>query len=222
MLVISLPQRFQTVNELSALNAGVRLLPYALFAPIGSLFSNIIFMRKQKPLLLLLTGACFQIIGLALLVSESVGPTIPAKIYGYEILAGFGVGITFGTLVTITPASVEPRDLAAATGAMIQFRQMGGAIGLSIGSSLLNSYLKNHLAPPVLTPKQLSTLLGNVRSIFNLPPELQRVARETFEGAYGLQLKVVVGFAAALFPSILLMVKITKSQGRFHRLAGPE
>jgi hypothetical protein len=124
MLVISLPQRFQTVNSMSALDAGVRLLPYAMLAPIGSLVSNIIFMRRPVPLLLLVAGAGFQIVGLALLVSDPVREYIPAKLYGYEILAGFGVGITFGTLVTITPASVEARDLATATGAMIQFRQM--------------------------------------------------------------------------------------------------
>ncbi|KAJ6096144.1 MFS general substrate transporter [Penicillium sp. IBT 16267x] len=220
MLVISLPQRFQTVNELSALDAGVRLLPYALLAPIGSLISNMIFMRRPKPLLLLLVGACFQVVGLALLCSEPVSTMISAKIYGYQILAGFGVGITFGTLVTITPSSVDPRDLATATGAMIQFRQMGGAIGLSIGSSLLNSYLKSHLAPPVLTSAQLATLLGNVRSIFNLPPHLQKIAKNVFANAFGLQLKVVVGFAAALFPSILLMMKLIRSGGRFPKLTG--
>lgn len=126
MLVIYLPQRFQTVSSLSALDSGLRLLPYAMLAPIGSLVSNIIFMRRPVPLLLLAAGAVFQVVGLALLVSEPVALSIPARVYGYEILAGFGVGITFGTLVTITPASVEPRDLATATGAMIQFRQMVG------------------------------------------------------------------------------------------------
>jgi hypothetical protein len=127
MLVIMLPQRFQTVNSLSALDAGLRLLPYAILAPIGSLMSNIIFMRRPKHMILLVTGASFQVVGLALLASESsASGNIPSRLYGYEILAGFGVGITFGTLVTITPSSIEPRDLATATGAMIQFRQMVG------------------------------------------------------------------------------------------------
>jgi hypothetical protein len=124
MLVIALPQRFQTVNSMSALDAGVRLLPYAMLAPVGSLVSNIIFMRRPVPIPLLIAGATFQVLGLALLVAEPVRESLPAKLYGYETLAGFGVGITFGTLVTITPSSVEPRDLATATGAMIQFRQM--------------------------------------------------------------------------------------------------
>ncbi|KAK8069348.1 hypothetical protein PG994_005964 [Apiospora phragmitis] len=188
MLVISLPQRFQTVNSLSALDAGVRLLPYAMFAPLGSLASNIL-------------------IGLALLASEPVGAQIPARLYGYEIVAGFGVGITFGTLVTITPASVESRDLATATGAMIQFRQMGGAIGLSIGSTLLNSHLKSSLAPPVLTSSQLNALLQDFQAILRFPLVLQEITRNVFSEAFSLQLKVVVGLAAALFPAILMMIK---------------
>ncbi|KAL3448147.1 major facilitator superfamily domain-containing protein [Aspergillus insuetus] len=212
MLVIALPQRFQTVNSMSALDAGVRLLPYAMLAPIGSLLSNIIFMRRPVPIPLLLAGATFQVLGLALLVAEPVRESLPAKLYGYEIIAGMGVGITFGTLVTITPSSVEPRDLATATGAMIQFRQMGSTIGLSIGSALLNSHLKSHLAPPVLSTAQLESLLQNVRVIFTFPPEQQQVTRDAFSTAFELQLKVVIGLAAALFPSILLMLKVIQRQ----------
>lgn len=124
VLVVDLPQRFQTVNDLSALDAGVRLLPYAIFAPFGSLVSNIIFMRRKSPLILLGAGASLQLVGLVLLATLPISASVPAAQYGYQIIAGFGVGISFGTLVTITPSSVEPRDLATATGAMIQFRQM--------------------------------------------------------------------------------------------------
>ncbi|KAI0436485.1 putative efflux pump antibiotic resistance protein [Xylaria telfairii] len=206
MLVINLPQRFQTVNSLPAFDAGLRLLPYALLAPVGSLVSNIIFARYPKPMWILAAGAAFQLLGISLLAGEPVGRDIPASLYGYEILAGFGVGITFGTLVTITPSSVEPRDLAAATGAMIQFRQTGGAIGLSIASSLLNGYLKGHLTPPLSTT-QLDALLQNVETISTFSPALQEVAKNVFAAAFSLQLKVVVGFTAALIPSVLLMVK---------------
>ncbi len=124
VLVVDLPQRFQAVNNLSALDAGVRLLPYAMLAPIGSLVSNMIFIHRKAPLTLLAAGASFQLVGLTLLATIPVSITVPAAQYGYQAIAGFGVGITFGTLVTITPGSVEPRDLATATGAMIQFRQM--------------------------------------------------------------------------------------------------
>ncbi|KAF5866829.1 hypothetical protein ETB97_008633 [Aspergillus alliaceus] len=110
MLVISLPQRFQTVNSLSALHAGVRLLPHVTLAPIGSLSSNIIFMRRPV-LLFLVAGAGFQLVGLALLDSESVSTT----------------------LVTIRPPSVSSREIQPRRrGDDLSFRPIGGAIGLSI------------------------------------------------------------------------------------------
>jgi hypothetical protein len=208
VLVIDLPQRFQAVNGLSALSAGVRLLPYAILAPIGSLVSNIIFTRRRAPLLLLCAGASLQLLGLVLLATLPVTISVPASQYGFEAIAGFGVGITFGTLVIITPSSVEPRDLATATGAMIQFRQMGGAIGLTIGSSLLNGYLKSHLAPPVLTTAQLSALLESTVVITTFSPALQSIVRNVFATAYNMQMKAITGFAAALFPGIMLMLRL--------------
>lgn len=134
VVVVDLSQRFQAVNNLSALDAGVRLLPYAIFAPLGSLVSNVIFTRRKASLTLLTFGASLQLIGLVLLATLPVSTSIPASQYGYEIIAGFGVGITFGTLVTITPSSVDPQDLATATGAMIQFRQM--VISTALSSSI--------------------------------------------------------------------------------------
>ena len=208
VLVVDLPQRFQAVNNLSALDAGVRLLPYAMLAPIGSLVSNMIFIRRKAPLTLLFFGAVFQLVGLTLLATIPVSTSVPASQYGYQAIAGFGVGITFGTLVTITPGSVEMRDLATATGAMIQFRQMGGAIGLTIGSSLLNSHLKSHLAPPLLSPDQLSRLLQSTSQIQTFAPQLQEVVRDVFASGYNLQMKVITGFAAAQFPAVMLMVKV--------------
>jgi hypothetical protein len=89
----------------------------------------------------------------------------------------------------------------------------GSTIGLSIGSALLNSYIKSHLAPPVLSASQLESLLENIRVIFTLPPELQQVTRGVFAAAFELQLKVVIGLAAALFPSILLMLRVTRRDG---------
>jgi hypothetical protein len=77
----------------------------------------------------------------------------------------------------------------------------------------LNSYVKSHLAPPVLSTSQLASLLQNIRVIFTFPPELQEVTRKAFTVAFELQMKIVVGFAAALFPAILLMLRRTKIKG---------
>ena len=126
VLTVNLPQRFQAVNGVSALDAGVRLLPYSLVSPIGSLASNIIMSKKRVPITLLVISACLQVLGLALMSSMQITFDIPPQLYVFEAITAFGLGFMFGTLLVITPTSVEPRDLSTATGAMIQMRQMVG------------------------------------------------------------------------------------------------
>ena len=124
VLTVNLPQRFQSVNGLSALDVGIRLLPFSLLSPIGSLVSNIIFARKRAPITLLFISAILQVLGLALLAAEPISFDIPAQEYVFQAIVGFGLGFMFGTLLVITPTSVDPRDLSTATSAMLQMRQM--------------------------------------------------------------------------------------------------
>ena len=73
---------------------------------------NIVAAKSRiKPIYLLFIGSLFQLIGLALFTTLSDDTTIPAAIYGYEILSGFGVGMVIGISLVIPPHVVEARDL---------------------------------------------------------------------------------------------------------------
>jgi hypothetical protein len=110
--VISLPQRFQAVTGTTALGAGIRLLPYSLTASIGSLVANIAGAKGKVPFIyLLFLGTLLQVLGLSLLSTLSTTGPFHVKGYGFETLAGAGVGITFGTLILATPYVVQARDL---------------------------------------------------------------------------------------------------------------
>lgn len=112
MVIVSLPQRFQAVNDASALGAGVRLIPYSLVAALGSAVANVLCSRKHiPPIYFLLFGGILHVIGLACLSTLPTTGEYPAAGYGYEVLAGAGVGITFGILILTTPFVVEARDL---------------------------------------------------------------------------------------------------------------
>lgn len=97
--------------RISALGAGIRLLPFAVLSPIGTGVSAAIAGKaKIPPVYLLPAGAIIQIIGFTLLSTESTG-TSPGKAqYGYQAIAGFGVGMNLGTLILMTPFAVEKRD----------------------------------------------------------------------------------------------------------------
>jgi len=85
--------------------------------------------------------------------------------------------------------------VAIAGGALLQFRVLGGAIGLAIGSSILNNYLTNHLQN-ILTPAQFSSLQQSTAEIATFPLEVQDRVASTFLRGYNLQMQVLIGFSA--------------------------
>ena len=109
--VIEIPLRFQTVNSLSSLDAGVRLLPFATISPFGTvIFVTIATKAKIPPIYLLFVGAALQTAGIALLATLPDTVDISPGQYGYEVLAALGTGSNIGLLVLVTPQVVEARD----------------------------------------------------------------------------------------------------------------
>ncbi|KAI9842654.1 MAG: hypothetical protein M1837_007021 [Sclerophora amabilis] len=203
--VIQIPQRFQAVNGTTPLGAGVRLLPFAFASPVGSFVSSIIAGKaKVPPIYLILVGAVLQVVGYALLSTISTGSEIQPAQYGYEVITGLGVGVNISTLILMTPFTIEKRDQSVAMGAVVQFRVMGGAIGLAIVTSVMNSFVKSRLAE-ILSADQIEAFLQSISMIGTLPPALAEMVRSVLGEGYNLQMKVLIGFAAAQIPAILLM-----------------
>lgn len=111
-VVIELPQKFEAVNGVSPLGAGIRLLPFSLPCAIASALTGVLTSRlKVPPIYVLLWGAILQTLGLALSYGQPIGLDVLASQYGFEALAGFGVGLSLTTLLTVTPSVVQKSDL---------------------------------------------------------------------------------------------------------------
>ena len=85
---------------------------------------------------------------------------------------------------------------AVASGALLQFRIFGGALGLAIASNVLNNHLKSSLAG-LVSADDLSKLLQSTAAIRLLPTELQARVLAAFSDGYNLQMKIMAGFAGA-------------------------
>lgn len=158
---------------------------------------------KVPPIYLLFTGGVLESIGVGLLSNlPALGP-LPGLLYLYEILAGMGIGIIWGLLLTIPPSIVEERDKDIAGGAIFQTRVFGGAIGLSIASSVLNNYLKTHLGD---TAGSLDTLLADPTvTLAKLPQSDRDRVRMAFAEGYSVDAKIMAGFSAAQVLSLALL-----------------
>lgn len=110
-LIVTLPQRFQALDEKSPLGAGIWMLPYTVVSPVCSVISNVVASKARVPLVrLLLIGAICHLVG-ATLLSTLNRIDFPSAGLAYEAIAGAGVGITFSILVLGTPFVVNPRDI---------------------------------------------------------------------------------------------------------------
>jgi hypothetical protein len=97
---------------MSAVDAGIRLLPYSFVAPVSSMITTTLAGRNKIPIVyFLILGSALQVIGAALLAHIPITTTSQAAIYGYEAITGLGLGITFGVLMLGVPYAVERRDL---------------------------------------------------------------------------------------------------------------
>lgn len=112
VLMIQLPQRFQSVNGTTPLGAGIHILPYTMFSPLGTILSAQLMSKyKFPPAGLLSFGAIFQTVGIVLLSTLSRTKSIQPAQYGYQILAGFGNGISVAITTLLVPPTVEKRDI---------------------------------------------------------------------------------------------------------------
>lgn len=112
MVVIDIPQRFQAVDGISPLGAGVRLIPFNFLIALASVLVNIVAAKTRvPPIFLLLAGSIIQLIGLALFSTLPDNGTVSSVIYGYEVVSGAGIGMVMGICLVIPPHVVEARDL---------------------------------------------------------------------------------------------------------------
>jgi hypothetical protein len=76
------------------------------------------------------------------------------------------------------------------------FRALGGILGLSITTTTFNTYLKKHLVDTFGNIPTAAILTAVQRAKF-LPTEQQLEVRTVLSEAYSVQMKILVGFAAA-------------------------
>lgn len=214
IIIIDIPQRLQTVNGISALGAGIRLVPFNFMIALGCIVINVFAMRTRiAPIYLVLAGSVIQLIGLSLfstLSSNDIMTPAPCVLYGWEILSGFGIGMVWGMLLVIPPHVVEHRDLAISSGALLQFRVVGGALGLALASAVMNSYLTSHLSHSI-GAEDLAAVLQSTQAIKGFPPAAQMLVLEKFAEGYNLQMKILAVFAGL---QVLCVGLLWRSKGK--------
>jgi len=140
------------------------------------------------------------------------------------VITRLGCGSKISLLGLMAPFSVREKGLAVAMGAVTQLRIMGGALGLSIVTSVMSTLLRRKLGL-ILDPEQLEKVLGNAREIAYIrPSELQQEVMFHWPEGCNLQLQILAGLAASQIVGVIIMwkqgnqIKVEVLGFRFHVL----
>ncbi|KAK0722635.1 major facilitator superfamily transporter [Lasiosphaeria miniovina] len=206
--IINIPQRLQTVNGTTAIEAGLRMLPLLLCSPFSTALAGVAVSKlRLPPLYVLVVGGVLQTVGVGLFSSlDQHGPDIQPAQYGYQIIMGFGFGFNLSTILMMAPMVVQLKDMAVVMGWLTQIRVLGGTIGLAVCSALLNNHITSETSA-FLSADQTGALLQSFQNIHALAPDVQDRVRAVYETGYSGQMRAMLYFCAAALLSLALLAE---------------
>jgi hypothetical protein len=108
--IISLPQRFQIVNNETPISAGLHCLPLLLSAAVGSAAAGAAMTKKSVSFWVLLASNVFQVLGTGLLSSIPYSEAVLARTYCFEVIMGIGIGFSLVSLLLIARVELSPNE----------------------------------------------------------------------------------------------------------------
>lgn len=176
--------------------AGVRILPMLSACAVGSFLGGAISSKKNNTSYTLVAASCLQLLGVGLMTTVSGDSAKAAAQYGYQVIFGLGVGLSFSAATIMTNIlATEPNERASAQGAVAQARVLGGCVGLSLCTVMFNTYANTYLSGH-LTQHELDMLHRSPLSGLQLSGKLRELVRTVYIGAFGREIEVI-GLACA-------------------------
>ncbi|KAI9892128.1 MAG: hypothetical protein M1814_001834 [Vezdaea aestivalis] len=155
-MIFYLPIYFQSVKGSSATKSGIQILPFLLATVFSSMATGglITWVGYYTPFLIIST-ALFTI-GAGLITTYSIN--IPfGRWFGYQILAGAGVGIGFQAPIIAVQTVLTLEDVPIGTVCVTFFQTLGGALFISVAQTIFQNGLIRGMGtftpdvpPPVL------------------------------------------------------------------------
>ncbi|CAG7560431.1 unnamed protein product [Fusarium equiseti] len=134
LAIYYIPIYFQSIHNASPTSSGVRNLPLILAVTFSTIISGALVTATGWYQPLLIGGAAIATVGAGLLYLLDID-TSTGKWIGYQIIAGVGWGLAFQIPMIAVQGTVDPKDLASATGILLFFQGLGGAYIVSGGQA---------------------------------------------------------------------------------------
>jgi len=129
--IFFIAQFFQTVQGLSPLQSGLRILPWTampmLVAPIAGAVSDRIGGQR-----LMAAGLALQSIGLGWIAAVTTPTAAYVAFVVPFLISGVGMALFFAPVANVVLSSVKPEEEGQASGANNAIRELGGVFGVAV------------------------------------------------------------------------------------------
>ncbi|KAI9824734.1 MAG: hypothetical protein M1832_001560 [Thelocarpon impressellum] len=139
-LIFYLPLYFQSVKGSSATKSGIEILPLMLATVVSSIVTGGLtsFTGYYTPFLIF-CSALFTV-GAGLLTTYSIDMPF-GRWFGYQVLAGAGIGIGFQAPITAVQTVLALEDIPIGSVMVTFFQSIGGALFISVGQNVFQNGL---------------------------------------------------------------------------------
>jgi hypothetical protein len=155
-----------------------------------------------------------------------------AGTYGYEVIAGLGLGLASPPYFMLIATSIAEKDMSVGTGALSKYysclhcvhlllkwsqdmvRTLGGCVAVAICSAVHREYLNDRLSS-FLSPTQIAAVLKSSGYIAQLPENTRNRIGKSFGGSYNKQFQVMLAFAGLNVVVTVILALIRKRLGIF-------
>lgn len=170
--ILYLPIWFQTVRDYSALSSGTMLTPLIGGYVVCSVIAGGVTMAVGYYNPGMILGSVLAIAGSALLTTINTGSST-ARVIGYQLLYGFGVGFAFGqpsyVVQTVLPASDVPIGVTLIT--LVQ--DLSASVFVAVAQSIFQDKLRSHLQAMNLPGSINVSSTGAAQIVDAVPPEFR-------------------------------------------------
>jgi MFS family permease len=212
---------FQSVKGSSATKSGIEILPFLLAVVISSVACGGLVSAVGYYTPFMIVSMAIFTIGAGLITTYDVDTPMP-KWFGYQVLAGAGVGVGFQGAITVVQTVLPLSDVPIGTTAVSFCQQLGGAIFVSVAQSVFQNGLKQgiqdntDLDPQIFLDSGATALIGILTEMGRMD-QLTGVRKAYVKGLTNCFFIAVATAICAFFAACTLQWKSVKKDGYAHQ-----
>ncbi len=206
---------FQLVRGHSPLSAAIRFFPLPIGLMPAAANSDRLVAKFGRPNVIA-TGLCLVAVGLFLFTQVNI-ETSYAQIAATFFLLGLGIGLTMAPSTTAVMDSIPESKAGVGSATNDSSREVGGALGIAIGGSILNEIYQSTIVIPASASAQASIIQESFPAAMTVGQQMLAAgnsdgalliasARESFiEGMVGA---CVIAAIIAVLAAIIVKLKM--------------